>query len=263
MKPIQKPTLVKIPFCRAGFTRLEALVVALVLLILFVVIAPLCLHPSASIERARATAMKNWGRGIWVGITSSWNSEFPPLPLWPADLIEELRHETNSCLTADSTAEDYFTFLMSDYNAKPYTATITLCLPKRLVSSFSPRNFSGPGVLKSDGIAFGPEYNAWHVALVGDDDPGEMPFLVTRNVKTSTIDYALNEEFLNFPNNSPLVKLADYTPFKTRRAVWVTKGGSTFDALPRDLRKATVCPVLKPREDAVLKFLKSGGGAQD
>jgi len=72
----------------AGMTFAEVLVVVLVIIVLVLFFLPCIFHGSGGIETARATAMKNRGRGIWVAITAANEERGEQALLWPADLIK-------------------------------------------------------------------------------------------------------------------------------------------------------------------------------
>jgi len=173
--------------------------------------------------------------------------------------IKFFQNETNKFVTADSTAEEYFQYLMSSH-----AATIELDREKRIVPDLKASMFMGVGItaLGENEIAFGPTNNAWHVAIIGSGDDSEMPFLITRNVKPGTVKYPRDEDLAN-PDASPLIQLGKFKPFETKQAVWLNKGGSTFHARPRILRTAWVVPVVQPDGAGGLRFFKSIGGAQE
>ena len=249
-----------------GFTLVELLVVIAIIAILAAALFPAI---SGAIDSARATAVKNRGRGIWVAIMSA-NSEreqHDQPALWPGDL-----HDSgNSTVKDNVSAEVYFTYLMSD------GITGGAISPKSddsLVSDLRPSMLSAPGVntLPSNQYSGGLDsaasatraYNAWHVTVIRDQDPAEMPLFITRNVKTDDIKYLDSSANIDVDSTDP-VALDDTNrikPFGEKRAVWVNKGGGSFDARKLLMRTGRVCPVPKTSQtgDDTIKFLKSKGG---
>ena len=66
---------------------------------------------------------------------------------------------------------------------------------------------------------------AWGVVVVGDSTPTEIPFLVSRNFPGNE---PLKQQ--TQPSAVPLTLDATVKPFNATRAVWVSRGGGTFDA---------------------------------
>lgn len=194
-----------------GFTLVEMLVVIAIIAILAAALFPAI---SNAMDQARATSMKNKGRGIWTAILSA-NMEREPLnldSLWPADLKVD---------TGESTAK-YFTQLLSDGENKTAVSGST---EDRLVSDLTPESLIAQGIQPHNGGgAMKDENIAWRVAEIGDTTPGEIPFLTSKNVEDSELKPATDE------NDSTRIKLMDGKPFGKNRAVWVSKGGGIFDA---------------------------------
>ena len=198
-------------------------------------------------ESARATAMKHKARGIWVAVVSTnTEREILDLPLlWPGDLAK--------AGIAFENAEEYFTYLMSDGENKK---VITRDLELRVVPDLKPEMLTGPGMTPAKvGGAVLPENNAWHVVMVDDSMPSEIPFLILRNAKASDIVYPKNAEQRNelIPlTNKPL----------SRAVVWLTRGGSVLDARKTLFNLSRLIPVEKPGNAPELKILPAQGGFQ-
>ena len=193
-----------------GFTLVEMLVVIAIIAILAAALFPAI---SNAMDAARATAMKNKGRGIWAAILSA-NMEREPLnlgPLWPAELKGE---------TGDSSK--YFTYLLSDGEN---TTTISGTSDDRLVSDLTPESLIAQGIQPHTGSGAVADKNiAWRVAEISDTTPGEIPFLFSKNVEDNELQSAANE------TDNARISLTEGKPFGKKRAVWVSKGGGIFDA---------------------------------
>ncbi len=193
-----------------GFTLVEMLVVIAIIAILAAALFPAI---SNAMDSARATAMKQKGRGIWAAILSA-NMEREPLnlgPLWPAELKGD---------TGDSAK--YFTYLLSDGED---TAEISGASEDRLVSDLSPESLIAQGIQPHTGGGALEDKNiAWRVAEVGDTTAAEIPFLVSKNVEDNELVSASGED------DTARLSLMEGKPFGRKRAVWVAKGGGVFDA---------------------------------
>jgi len=194
---------------------------------------------------ARATAMKNKARGIWIAVVSA-NTEreiFDMPMLWPLDLEKENNK------TFDS-AEAYFTHLMSDGK----TERIHRDPMERIASDLRPEMVGSPQTkLVAGARTLPPGSSAWHVVCVSDDDPAEMPFLISRNVKVEDIRFPTEAELLK--PNAPETRLGLEKKDLSNRVVWITKGGSTMDAVPSRATRARLVPFEKPAGRAELKVL--------
>lgn len=235
-----------------GFTLVEMLVVIAIIAVLAAALFPAI---SSAIESARATAVKQKGRGVWVALTSA-NNERQILDrsaLWPGDLMDP--NLTNPQTFGN--AEDYFEYLMSNGDG-----SITSDAGDRLVGDLKPEMISAPGLtaLAAGQTALGNNNNAWSVVKVKEQLAAETPFMITRNANVTAIAYATNENELTDPDSSTQIPLGtNVKPFGGNRAVWVTLGGSTVDARKKYLKTAVVCPLLAGDNDA-LEYLASGNG---
>jgi prepilin-type N-terminal cleavage/methylation domain-containing protein len=193
-----------------GFTLVEMLVVIAIIAILAAALFPAI---SSAMDSARATAMKNKGRGIWAAILSA-NMEREPLnlgPLWPAEIKND---------TGDSSS--YFTYLLSNGED---TSQVVGSSEERLVSDLTPESLIAQGIQPHTGSGAVKDENiAWRVAEIGDTTAGEIPFLVSKNVEDDELASASDED------DTSRIKLTDGKPFGKKRAVWVSKGGGIFDA---------------------------------
>ena len=189
---------------RSGLTMIEAIVILVVMLVLASAFD--LFFDSSSIDAAKATMMKNRGRGIWVAVVSA-NAEREASgtnDVWPKDLgFDKSR-----------TSTEYFRLLMSDTNG-----CTTTNQSQQVASDLRTDMLGGVGVpyAASPG-SFTKANNAWAALCVGDDTPSEEPFLVTRNVDIGRVASA-----------SSAITLKEAKPFGRERAVWVTRGGGIFD----------------------------------
>ncbi len=193
-----------------GFTLVEMLVVIAIIAILAAALFPAI---SNAMDSARSTAMKNKGRGIWVAILSA-NMEREPLnlgSLWPVDIKAD---------TGDTSK--YFTYLLSNGED---TASVSASSEDRVVSDLTPESLIAQGVQPHNGSgAVADKSIAWRVAEIADTTPGEIPFLMSKNVEDSELATGTGED------DTARIKLTDGKPFGKKRAVWVSKGGGIFDA---------------------------------
>jgi len=204
----------------------------------------------------RTTSLKLKGRGIWSAIiTENKERKEKGLPLlWPGDLAKQGITFAN--------AEAYFTYLMSDGSN---TTVIACDWEQRLVPDLKPESLTAPGLTAAKpGEPVLPENNAWHVVVVSDESPSEMPFLVSRNAKASFFSYSTAAEFqtpeaveksMLIPLNKSLIK-----SHSKRVATWVTYGGATLDARSREFTRARLCPVAQPEGEPPLNVLPAQGG---
>ncbi len=216
-----------------GFTLVEMLVVIAIIAILAAALFPAI---TSAMNQARATAMKNKGRGIWLAITSA-NMEREPLgfpSLWP----KELEDSENI-----NTSVDYFNYLLSDGDNKN---TIVRDADARLVSDLTPEALIVQGVPVANTASLSDENIAWHVGVVSDITPGEMPFLFSKNLSSThtTIQGATGDD-----DSTRLTLDPEAKPFGNARAVWVNKGGGIFDARPRYMYTKVVVGIMTNEVD--------------
>ena len=215
-----------------GFTLVEMLVVIAIIAILAAALFPAI---SNAMDAARATAMKNKGRGIWAAILSA-NMEREPLnlgPLWPAELKGE---------TGDSSK--YFTYLLSDGEN---TTAVSGTSDDRLVSDLTPESLIAQGIQPHTGSGSVADKNiAWRVAEISDTTPGEIPFLFSKNVEDNELQSAANE------TDNARISLTEGKPFGKKRAVWVSKGGGIFDARSKYLYNRIVMGISEPTTNVTL-----------
>ncbi|MCL1887345.1 MAG: prepilin-type N-terminal cleavage/methylation domain-containing protein [Kiritimatiellaeota bacterium] len=243
---------------KQGFTLVELLVVIAIIAILAAALFPAI---SSAIDSARATAVKNKGRGIWVAVMSA-NSEreiHDMCALWPGDLADA---NNKGGISSSSSAEDYFNFLMSDGDGN-----VAADAGDRIVGDLKPEMVTAPGIiaLAGGGTKIAAGNNAWHVVYVKDQlHPAEMPFLITRNAKSGDIAYPSQADLEDTETAGGKVTLdPSLKPFGKGRAVWVTKGGGTLDARQRMTKCALLVPLLAPDstdpEATSIKLLVSAG----
>jgi prepilin-type N-terminal cleavage/methylation domain-containing protein len=190
-----------------GFTLVEMLVVIAIIAILAAALFP---QIQNAIDQARATAMKNKGRGVWVGVVSS-NNEREVLsmgPVWPSEL-------------GITVGTDYFAAMLK----KELTDTVPAATPDdQLISD-----------VKADllaGGSFNPAANglptinniAWRAFNASASSGMSDAFIVSKDFAVGTVGTAGDCN-----TNTPVV-LNAAGPFKGRRMTWITVGGGTFDA---------------------------------
>jgi prepilin-type N-terminal cleavage/methylation domain-containing protein len=190
-----------------GFTLVEMLVVIAIIAILAAALFP---QIQNAIDQARSTAMKQKGRGVWVGVVSA-NNEREVLslgPVWPSELGITLGTE-------------YFAALLK----KNITDSAPATTPEdQLVSDAKTDLFSGgkfnPPANATPPISPTKDNIAWRVFNASALSGGSDAFMVTKDF---TVSVTACE------TNTPITLSSD-GPFKGRRIVWVTVGGGTFDA---------------------------------
>ncbi|MBR4611401.1 MAG: prepilin-type N-terminal cleavage/methylation domain-containing protein [Kiritimatiellae bacterium] len=199
-----------------GFTLVEMLVVIAIISVLAAALFPAI---SNALSSASATALKQKGRGIWVAITSS-NMEREPLnlgSLWPYEWSKD------AGAGSPGTAVAYFNYLLSDGSTTTKTTDDT---DLRVVADLTPDTLIANGVPAAKiGDTLTEDNIAWGVVVVGDSTPTEIPFLISRNFPGNE---PLKQQ--TKPSEVPLTLDATIKPFNATRAVWVSRGGGTFDA---------------------------------
>jgi len=185
-----------------GFTLVEMLVVIAIIAILAAALFPAI---QSAIDQARATAMKNKGRGVWVALVSA-NMEREPLektPLWPVEAVLEFPTITTATL--------YFQKLME--GARP---------EDQLVSDMKPEMLSASGFPSAQNAASMVAANiGWRVANVSESFASADAFMISKDLEAVSTSGA---------DTNTAVNLVATGPFKGRRVLWVTRGGGVFDA---------------------------------
>ena len=199
-----------------GFTLVEMLVVIAIISVLAAALFPAI---SNALSSASATALKQKGRGIWVAITSA-NMEREPLnltALWPYEC------SVDSEAGSPANAVAYFNYLLSNGTD---TTKSTEDVDLRVVADLTPDTLIANGVTAAKiGDALTKDNIAWGVVRVGDATPSEIPFLISRNFNTVA---TLTQQAT--ASATPLELDSTVKPFNASRAVWVSRGGGTFDA---------------------------------
>ncbi len=218
-----------------GFTLVEMLVVIAIISVLAAALFPAI---NNALGTASATALKNKGRGIWVAITSA-NMEREPLnkgTVWPEDIEDEV-----------SSAADYFNYLLSEDE----TTTPSQTQENQIVADLTPDSLVANGVtVAKKATALTADNIAWAVFVVGDSTPAQIPFLITRNFKgSSTKGAQLNSLSSADDKDVNNFDLEDVNPFKKARAVWVSRGGGTFDARAKYLTQGLLFGFGAPKDD--------------
>ena len=216
-----------------GFTLVELLVVIAIIALLASALFPAI---NGAMNQARATALKNKGRGVWTAVLSA-NMEREPLNLdsvWPADLMGD--DAADDSKISGNTADAYFSYLLSAGESTSDT-TIEGDADSRVVSDLTPESITAQGIpAAAIGSSVEPKNCAWHVLGVNNSTPGEMPFMITKNVDISgSIQQVQDDKTTKLASFK-----ADTDPFRAARAVWVTRGGSVADARPKFFTKYTV-----------------------
>jgi len=188
-----------------AFTLIEMLVVIAIIAILAAALFPAI---QGAIEQAKASALKNKGRGIWTAVITA-NSEREPLGLsavWP------------NYLGSNTTSTGYFGSLMSG--------------PSPICEDLKVGVFSGSGVNPAPDvttfITSAGANNAWDVLCVSSNTSiiAEDAFIFTKNIVFSTMTP------LGTPINSASTFASpalDVSHVTIKRGVYTTYGGGCFD----------------------------------
>jgi prepilin-type N-terminal cleavage/methylation domain-containing protein len=189
-----------------GFTLVEMLVVIAIIAILAAALVP---QISNAIDSARSTAMKQKGRGIWVGVVSA-NNEREVLTLnsvWP-------------CEQGITEGTKYFANML-----KNNAGVIAVTPDEQLISDAKADLFAGGsynpaanGKLPDAGNIAWRVFNASSASGMGD------AFIVSKDFAVGGVGSAADCQ------TNTAVILNEVGPFKGRRVVWITVGGGSFDA---------------------------------
>lgn len=206
-----------------GFTLVEMLVVIAIISILAASLFPAI---SSAMDMARATALKTKGKGIWNAIRVA-NSEREPLgktSLWPKDL-----EDNDKLKSYAGSSEKYFQFLLSNGDGNP-----TDDAEDRIVEDLSYDSLSAQGVQTATSSSeFNKDHMAWRVGKVNESSPGELPFIVTKNVEGTSFS-------CSGADDEAKITLNEEKPFGNKRAVWITIGGASKDARKKYFDNATL-----------------------
>jgi prepilin-type N-terminal cleavage/methylation domain-containing protein len=187
-----------------GFTLVEMLVVIAIIAILAAALFP---QIQNAIDQARATAMKNKGRGIWVGVVSA-NNEREVLslgPVWPTEL-------------GISEGTKYFAAMLKN-NAGNLAATPD----EQLVSDVKTDLLAGGSFNPAIGLPDAANI-AWRAFGASASSGMGDAFIASKDFAVGTAG-----SFANFATGT-VVNVNSAGPFKGRRMTWITVGGGTFDA---------------------------------
>lgn len=202
-----------------GFTLVEMLVVIAIIAILAAALFPAIQN---AMDSAKATALKNKGRGIWVAVTST-NSEREPLNLttvWPDDM------EDNNI--SDKTAKGYFNWLLSTGDGTTFDANSDSSM--QVCSDLARDGLIASGIKPAaPKTAVADDNIAWGIVKNDTDKftATEVPFIFSKDFSISGAQ-AQPTDTSTTPISSATWN--DKGPFAGKRIVWVTRGGATKDA---------------------------------
>jgi len=202
---------------KKAFTLVEMLVVIMIISLLAAALFPAI---QAAIDSAKATAAKNKGRGIWIGIVSA-NAEREPLGLgllWPGS-NNGLQWPVGGTTNLANNPAFYFSALMAcDGNGTPASD-----MSLRITSDLNPSMLGGldwgaraDGTFPADGTAL-----AWNMLNVSDSAPSEDAFLFSRNINFGAKGSA--------STSNTIATLSGNVSISKTRGMIVTRGGGCFD----------------------------------
>ena len=199
---------------KKGFTLIEMLVVIMIIAILAAALFPAI---TGAINQAKATAMRNKGRGIWTSVISA-NAEREPLGMlavWPTNM------------TSGSSTLYFQNLIGSSANA--------ICEDLKVAA------LSGSGIpAAADPSSFGQGNNAWCI-MVSSNTVAEDAFIYTRNIDffhqadptlpTSTLQKGNNTSVANsdYATLTTDSSVSGLGAFNLNRGIYVTYGGACLD----------------------------------
>jgi Tfp pilus assembly protein PilE len=210
-----------------GFTIIDLLVVVVILAVLFFTVTPTI---RGAINQTHATMMKENGRRIWMAVVDAniERQESQQGPLWPGDVKSKMVSDTPA----------YFTCLLSDGVTTNHVAAAA---EKRQVLNLTPELLIARGMPPYTGTnALTASNVAWRVTEITQAAPPDIAFLLSRNVAGEKNPKKPDErekirQGADDKDAGRITLNADVAPFGGERAVWISKGGGTFDARKKQL----------------------------
>ena len=209
-------------------------------------------------QYAQISALKKNGRDVWFSV---WAPDYNDRDLekFPHDYAMPLPEKLLRIGISLKTAEDYFTYLMSDGTSgnsiarrRDYQITPLLNSEMLVANGMKPAQ---PGTIITS------EANIWHVVCLSINSSDKVPFLVTRNVRTSDIRYAKSEAEIQKPDNTPRMGFdKNFLPQIGSHIIWTTRGGVSLSIHEKKLFPARLCPVVQPDNAPIFQILPAAGG---
>jgi len=202
-------------------------------------------------DKARSSTPQNKARKIWLTVmVTNTERDILDLPfIWPLDIEKENKK------TFDS-AEAYFTYLMSDGEEDKIHPDIM----ERIVADLSPDMVGDRHTVKpvANARTLPPGSSAWHVVCVEENDPPDMPFLISRNVNITDLRFPTETELQNPNDPEPRVGLKPGDP--SNRVIWINRGGNVQEVAIKDapangIKLTRLVPLTKPAGRPDLKVL--------